>query len=110
MAAHLVIVDSELNHSACGHCSGIETLAQEAFSSSVRVTRMPDFRAIAGPEPDMVILRSPSRGRLPELLKPLRELWRSAPVIAAVCKIPHDAAELLDSCHAGLDDFFSCPF
>lgn len=112
MAAHLVIFDPEFGHICCGSCSQIELLAHQAFGSQpVRVTTVRDLGPGSGvQEPDMIVLRAPLRARLPEVLRPLREMWRSAPVVAAVCSVPHDAAELLESFHAGLDDFFCCPF
>jgi two-component system response regulator AtoC len=112
MAAHLVIFDPQLDHNSCGSCSQIESLAHQAFGSQpVRVTTARALGpAAGGHEPDMVVLRAPLRAKLPEVLRSLREMWRSTPIVAAVCNVPHDAAELLESFHAGLDDFLCCPF
>jgi DNA-binding NtrC family response regulator len=112
MAAHLVIFDPELSRGGCGSCSQIGVLARQAFGGEpLRVTTVQALgQEFRDPEPDMVVLRAPAGTRLAELLRPLREMWRATPVVAAVCKIPHDAAELLESFHAGLDDFFCCPF
>jgi two-component system response regulator AtoC len=37
-------------------------------------------------------------------------MWRSTAVVASVCNVPPDTAELIESFQAGLDDFFCCPF
>jgi two-component system response regulator AtoC len=112
MAAHLVIYDPDVDHNSCGSCSQIEPLAHQVFDSRpVRVTTVRALGpAAGGHEPDMVVLRAPLRARLPEVLRSLREMWRSTPIVAAVCNAPHDAAELIECFHAGLDDFFCCPF
>jgi two-component system response regulator AtoC len=112
MATHLVIFDPEAANGCCPSCRQIELLAHQAFGSlALRVTTVRALEPAFGRnEPDMVVLRAPLRAPLPAVLRPLRELWRSVPVVAAVCNAPHDAAELLESFRAGLDDFFCCPF
>src|SRR5215831_3179682 len=111
MAAHLVIFDPEADRDCRGNCRQIEHIAHEAFPSQpLRVSTVRAIGNCEADEPDMILLRAPGKGRLTEVLRPLRERWRSAPVVASVCNAPHDAADLLASFKAGLDDFLCCPF
>ena len=102
MSAHLVIFDSEANCDCCGGCSQIGLLAQQTFGADrLRVTTVQVLgRRSAGPEPDMVVLRASTGARLIDVLRPVREVWRATPVVAAVCNSHHDAAELLESFQA----------
>lgn len=112
MGANLVIFDPEIDRACSGNCMHIEPLAQQAFGSQfLRVTRMHSLvPSPAAKEPDLVILRAPARDRLSDVLRRVRNVWRSTPVVVSVCNLPHDAAELEDSLGSGLDDFFCCPF
>ena len=55
-------------------------------------------------------MRVPARQPLREVVRAVRALWKSTAALAAVCNVPHTAAELFDSLQHGLDDFFCCPF
>jgi DNA-binding NtrC family response regulator len=111
MAPQLVIFDPETDRTCCGNCCRIDALVQQAFApEGMRVIAVRDLGGRPIAEPDMIVLRAPAHHRLVDVLRQLREVWRTAPVVASVCNIPHDVSELLDSLHNGLDDFFCCPF
>jgi DNA-binding NtrC family response regulator len=111
-ALHLVVFDPEADRGCPGNCQQIESLAQQAFApASLRVATISQLSREPGArEPDVVVLRAPAARPLAELLRPLRQAWRSAAVLGAVCDVSRDAADLLESLRHGLDDFFSCPF
>jgi DNA-binding NtrC family response regulator len=112
MTVRLIILDPEADRECAGNCARIRVLAQEAvFSDVVDVSEVHHIaESPAGCEPDLVVLRAPTRRPLHELLQTLKEKWRGVPVMVAVCNISRMATELLHSFRHGLDDFLCCPF
>jgi len=111
-AAQLVVVDPEADRGCAGNCRHIESLARQACApDGLKVVTIKDLARESGArEPDVVVLRAPVGQRLGEIIRRLRQAWRSAAVLGAVCNVSHDVADLLDSLRHGLDDFFCCPF
>lgn len=111
-AAQLVVFDPEADRGCSGNCRRIESLAQQAFApDALRVATINRWAGESGArEPDLVVLRAPADRPLGELLRPLRQAWRSAAMLGAVCNVAHDVTDLLDSLRDGLDDFVCCPF
>jgi hypothetical protein len=109
--ARMIIVDPESDRACSGNCRHLDRLALEAFVgdglSVTTISRVPE-RTHAS-EPDLVVLRTPTRQPLADALRPLREVWRSTPILAAICNISDNIAELSESLRRSLDDFFCCP-
>jgi DNA-binding NtrC family response regulator len=112
VAAQLVIFDPEADRGCPGNCRRIESLAQQALApDSLKVVTIDRLAGEThGREPDLVVLRAPAGQALTDVLRPLRQAWRSAAVLGAVCNASHDSSDLLDSLRHGLDDFLRCPF
>jgi len=111
-AAQVVVFDPEAERGCPGNCRRIESLAHEAFASdALKIATIDRLTAQSGAhEPDLVVLRAPAGRPLADVLRPLRQAWRCAAVLGAVCNVSQDVSGLLDSLRHGLDDFFCCPF
>src|SRR5712692_9041175 len=103
--AQLVVFDPEAQRECSGNCRSILSLADEALApcrvSVASVSRLPDLAGIH--QPDLVVLRAPTRQPLKESVLSLRRLWPSAPVLAAICNILPAVSDLLESLAHGLD-------
>jgi DNA-binding NtrC family response regulator len=110
MAIRLLICDPEIDRGCSGNCRQLLSFAHAALAPDtleVRETHGCD-QDEAGPDPDVVVLRIPSR-QTAGIVGQLRERWSSAIIMAAVCNVPYSAPELATSLR-GFDDFFCCPF
>src|SRR5262245_18405678 len=98
IAAQLVLCDPEADRGCTGNCRRIESLVKQLFApDALRIVTMSRFVRGGGAEPDLVVLRAPAGRPLIEILRPLREAWRSTAVLGAVCNVAHDVADLIDS-------------
>lgn len=107
----ILILDVENDPCSAGNCNRLPALIENEFpSGGVHLQtslRPPGAGSI---EPDLVVLRTPARLPLAQVLKPLRERWKLASMLAVICRSSQTACELLDSLLHGLDDFLCCPF
>jgi DNA-binding NtrC family response regulator len=112
MSAQVLIYEPEANRNCPGNCSRIKSIVQDALGLPAPSVKA--FHQLKGlcreSEPDVLVLLAPIRRPLMDVLRPLRELWRSVHVVAAVCSVPQCSADLQHSLKHGLDDFFCCPF
>lgn len=108
----LVIFDPEADRACLGNCCSIGSLAKRTFTAGgLYVTAAHRFPVeTGGHQPDLVVLRLPARRPLLEVFGPMRQAWQSVSVLAAICNVAHNPADLLDLLRHGLDDFFCCPF
>jgi two-component system response regulator GlrR len=109
-AGQLVILDPEPGRECFGICHRADLLARRALGPreiNIRQMSSPRVGTIAD-EPDLVLLRAPSRRPLQETLDPLREVWHSVPVLGAVCNVGANVSELVSTLGHAVDDFFCC--
>ncbi|HEY6907847.1 MAG TPA: sigma-54 dependent transcriptional regulator [Myxococcales bacterium] len=106
----MVIFDPEADRTCGGNCCQIEGLVREALApDAIAVAdRLSQFHDSA--EPDLIVLRTPARQPLPELLRTLRSAWPGTSILGAMCNVTPQLPELVESLRHGLDDFLCCPF
>jgi DNA-binding NtrC family response regulator len=112
MAAHVVIYNPDIERPCSGNCSRIKDISADALHpETIQIDEIHRLDQLPiGATPDIVVIRAPIRRPLMDVLRPLRELWKTVHVLAAVCTAEGTAPDLADSLSSGLNDFFCCPF